>query len=191
MPNETLTFNFLLTVIDRCELTLTAGDQSLTQAFENLGPTVFPITFQTNINQYYEVKLKTSSTGPVALINNVEVVWHDEHKILPAWRVPGNNEIWDYIDPDATRKAQAFESNPILRTMSLDYRLDRRMNGYLNNYAKFVKESGEKISLVDNKQDFWLLNEPGYFSFEFKAPISYWLFKRLFARPVSNNQSQG
>jgi len=191
MPSETLTFKFLLTVIDQCELTLSVGNQELSQTFDKLGPAVFSITFHTNVNEHYEVRLRTQSNRPVALINNVEVVWHDDDKITPVWRVPVENEVWNYIDPDATRRAQVFENSPVLRTMSLDYLLDNRINGYLNNYAEFVKNTGERLNLVDNKQEFWLLNEPGYFAFAFKAPISYWLFKRLFVRLVPKNQSQG
>lgn len=184
---ETLTFKFLLTILKPCSLTLSVGEQQLTKNFEQLGRAVFPITFATEIDKFYTVKLVSDHTIPVALIDNVEVVWHDDEKITPVWRVASDNEVWDYLDKDATRRAQAFETSPALRTMSLDYMIDVHLNGYLNNFAVFKDSQGTVHSLTSNGNQAFILDCPGEFTFKFKAPAAYWFFKRLFAKP----QTQG
>jgi hypothetical protein len=188
MLSDRLTFKFLLTIIDSCELSITVGDQTTSQKFDELGPVVFPITFQTDVNQSYAVALTTTATHPVAFINNVEVVWHDDEKISPVWRIPGDNEVWDYIDSDATKRVREFETSPSLRTMSLDYMIDGRFNGYLNNFGEFVTANNETRKLINNGNRLFVLQEPGCFVFKFRSPIAYWLFKRLFVRPLDQTQ---
>lgn len=184
---EKLTFKFLLTIIAPCSLKLTAGNESVEKNFDTIGKESISVTFETVVDESYTVALETKHNGIVALIDNVEVVWHDDEKITPVWRVPGENEVWDYIDADATKRARAFETSPALRTMSLDYLVDTHLNGFLNNFARFVDSEGNVATLVDNGNKLFPLNRPGKFTFRFKAPIAYWCFKRLFVKP----QTQG
>ena len=184
MQSEDISFKYILTVLKPTELAFKVNGQLVSQHQLDVGRQEISNRVTTNWKQDYSFGLGTVGdvTGASVIIDNIELTWHDDDKITPIWRTRADNEVWDYIDPDATKRDQSFENHPALRTVSLDYQVDGRLNGFINNYGHFRGVDGVTDSLVDNGRSPYVIVRPGEFLFKFQAPIAYWLFRRLYFR---------
>ncbi len=184
MQPEYITFAYQLTALKPVDIEIKLNNEVLSSHHLEFGVHKIEQKFLTEPNKDYSLSLTTVGlvNGPSIVIENMLVTWHDDDRVNPVWRLTADNEVWDYIDPDATRRAQAFEKGPGIRTVSLDYQVDGRLNGYINNYGHFKHITGEIDSLVDNGNKPYVIKRPGQFLFNFRAPIAYWLFRRLFVR---------
>lgn len=186
MQSEPLTFSYKLTVINDIELAVKVnGETVLEPRLLNIGKHELTFDYNFELLQNYTLSLATAGAiiGPSAIIDNIELTWNDYDKVTPYWRLESDpREVWDYIDPDATRRAQAFENHPSLRTIALDYKVNDRLNGFLNNYGHFRHIDGAIDSLVDNSNRPYTIAKPGEFLFKFQSPVAYWLHQRLYFR---------
>ncbi len=193
MQSEQLTFRFLLTALKPQTYQLTVNGAVVeTKKFDLLGNNFIECTFDTEYAKSYAVALHTTDSAinsPVAIVNNVEITWPESEQIQLFWRTleRSENEVWDYFDPDSTKKTQQLVGGRAIRTMSLDYRLnDYRGNGYINNFFEYVGADGTIDRLVDNVQGRpYMIKRPGQFKFEFTAPVAPWLLERLFFVPTT------
>jgi hypothetical protein len=173
--------------------TVTLNGNTISSAELPFGVNKFEGQFDTDFGHDYTVALSTVGEvdKPVAIINNIEVVWPLSTMIRPGGTILAqfeetrSNEIWNYFDHNSTQKDLKFANSPSLRTISLDYQGDESYPGpgFINNFGVFVGDDGIVDDLRNNDHKPYIISRAGEFQFSFRAPLAPWLLKRLFFQP--------
>lgn len=193
MHTESLTFRFILTVLEPRIFTVTLNGNTISSAELPFGLNNLEGHFDTGFGHDYTVALSTVGevNKPVAVINNIEVVWPPSTMIRPGGTILSqfeetrSNEIWNYFDANSTQRSLKFANSPGLRTISLDYQADEKpaRPGFINNFGVFVGDDGVVDNLRNNDHKPYTISRAGEFQFGFRAPLAPWLLKRLFFQP--------
>ena len=181
MQSENIEFTFklgLVNIYTPVPVKIMLNDQVINEL--SLGPTSNSINFIANLedcaNYTLSFCVEEISKPSRVIINNINVCWQDNNRTLsPAWRPPSPNEVWNYADPDATRKQQNIVRKA--QNVDLDY--------FITNYPGFIKKFGRFESVTGNTFYFkglerpYAITEAGSFRIDFTTPISYWLYSNL------------
>jgi len=182
MKFDDITFRFRLLVIEPIELCLKINTIIQDQEYFNIGRHEISTKILTSYHDNYSVSLATVNnvSKPSAIIENLAVTWNDDYKITPFCEEQKENEIWNYSGYDDQKKFLEFQNSYLHRTINLEYKLDNKRNGFINNYGYFRHSDGRIDSLVNNGNHPYIISSAGEFIFNFKSPIAYWLLERLF-----------
>lgn len=185
MQFEDITIRFRLLIVEPTQLCLKINTVIYNQKHFSIGRHEISATISADYYEDYTVGLSTVGTisGPCAVIENLAVTWHDDRKITLFHKDRKENEIWDYSGNEEIKKYLDFENSPSHRTVNLEYQLDNKHNGFINNFGYYKHASGRTDSLINNGNNPYVISSAGEFVFNFKSPIAYWLLERLFYVP--------
>ena len=181
MQTENIEFTFklgLVNIYNPIPVKILLNEQIINEL--SLGSNSNSINFIANLvdgTDYTLTFMIEEITRPSKIIlNNLNVCWLDNNRMLkPGWRPPSPNEVWNYADPEATKKQQAI----VRRAQNID--LDYFVAGYhglLKKFGRFEGIDGSTMLFNRLERPFGI-TEPGSFKIDFPAPISYWLYRNL------------
>ena len=181
MQSESIVFTFklgLINIYNPVPVQLTLNDVVINELELTGNSNSINYTVSLEDNKKYCLGFKVLSINKPSRINlnNLNLKWVDDNRqFTPGWRASSLNEVWNYTDPDATKKQEQL----VQRTQNID--LDYFMGpvpGYLKKFGTFEFVSGETIKF-SNLERPYTITTPGTFKLNFTSPISYWLYQNL------------